>query len=109
MAQMKKPATPMARATKRGTPVAMPSKPSKTATTSKMPMKPGNIATGSKQTARPTRPGGRPKNGIPDLKSKRPLKPMTEAQKQAKAMDDLMKKRAAVAKKTGKWPNYGTN
>jgi hypothetical protein len=36
-------------------------------------------------------------------------KPMTEAQRQAKAMDDLMKKRKAVAKKTGTWPNYGTN
>jgi len=36
-------------------------------------------------------------------------KPMTETQKQKKAMDDLMKKRAATAKKTGKWPNYGTN
>jgi adenosylmethionine-8-amino-7-oxononanoate aminotransferase len=36
-------------------------------------------------------------------------KPKTEAQRQAKAMDDLMKKRKAVAKKTGTWPNYGTN
>jgi hypothetical protein len=35
---MKKPAKP--RATKRGTPVAMPSKPSKSSTTSKMPAKP---------------------------------------------------------------------
>jgi hypothetical protein len=89
MAQMKKPATPMARTTKRGTPVAMPAKPSK--------------------TARPTRPGGRPKNEIPNLQSKRSLKPMTEAQKQAKALAALEAKRAAVAKKTGKRPNYGTN
>jgi hypothetical protein len=36
-------------------------------------------------------------------------KPMTQAQKQAKAMDDLMKKRKAVSKKTGSWPNYNTN
>ena len=36
-------------------------------------------------------------------------KPMTEAQKQAKALDDLMKKRKAVSKKTGSWPNYYTN
>lgn len=36
-------------------------------------------------------------------------KPMTEAQKQAKALDALEKKRAAVAKKTGKRPNYYTN
>jgi hypothetical protein len=36
-------------------------------------------------------------------------KPMTEAQKQAKALDALEAKRAAVAKKTGKRPNYGTN
>jgi hypothetical protein len=74
-----------------------------------MPSKPGNIATGSKKTARVTRPGGRPKNGIPDLKSKKLLKPMTEAQKQAKALDALEKKRASVAKKTGKRPNYYTN
>jgi len=37
------------------------------------------------------------------------IKPMTEAQKQAKALDALEAKRAAVAKKTGKRPNYGTN
>ena len=36
-------------------------------------------------------------------------KPLTTAQKQAKAMDDLMKKRKAVSKKTGSWPNYNTN
>ena len=36
-------------------------------------------------------------------------KPMTEAQKQAKALAALEAKRAAVAKKTGKRPNYGTN
>lgn len=80
----KKPATPMARATKRGTPVAMPKKP-------------GNIATGSKKTARPM-PAG-----------KATKKPMTEAQKQKAALDALMKKRLAEAKKTGVYPNYGTN
>jgi hypothetical protein len=36
-------------------------------------------------------------------------KPMTEAQKQSKAMDDLMAKRKAASKKTGSWPNYKTN
>lgn len=36
-------------------------------------------------------------------------KPMTEAQKQAKAMDKLMAKRRAESKKTGSWPNYNTN
>ena len=36
-------------------------------------------------------------------------KPMTAAQKQAKAMDKLMAKRKAVSKKTGSWPNYNTN
>jgi len=36
-------------------------------------------------------------------------KPMTEAQKQAKAMAALEAKRAAVAKKTGVRPNYRTN
>jgi hypothetical protein len=29
--------------------------------------------------------------------------------KQEKALKELMKKRAAEAKKTGSWPNYGTN
>jgi hypothetical protein len=29
--------------------------------------------------------------------------------KQEKALKKLMKKRAAEAKKTGSWPNYGTN
>ena len=36
-------------------------------------------------------------------------KPMTEAQKQAKALDALEAKRTAVAKKTGSRPNYRTN
>jgi hypothetical protein len=93
----KKPAMPTSRATKRGTPVAMPKKPSNTATTSKMPMKPGNIATGSKKTARPLPTG------------KATKKPMTEAQRQADALDKLMKKRLAEAKKTGVYPNYRTN
>ncbi len=68
----------------RGTPVAMPTKP-------------GNIATGSKKTARPMPVG------------KATKKPMTEAQKQAKALAALEAKRTAVAKKTGKRPNYYTN
>lgn len=38
-----------------------------------------------------------------------PMQSMTEAQKQDKALKDLMKKRQAQAKKTGVWPNYGTN
>lgn len=38
-----------------------------------------------------------------------PMQSMTESQKQDKALRDLMKKREAVAKKTGSWPNYGTN
>jgi hypothetical protein len=80
----KKPAMPTSRATKRGTPVAMPKKP-------------GNIATGSKKTARPLPTG------------KATKKPMTEAQRQADALDKLMKKRAAEAKKTGIYPNYRTN
>lgn len=84
MAQMKKPSTSMLRATKRGTSVAMP-------------MKPGNIATGAKKAAKPMPVG------------KATKKPMTEAQKQAKAMDALEAKRAKVAKKTGVRPNYGTN
>jgi hypothetical protein len=33
----------------------------------------------------------------------------TEQMRQEKALKDLMKKRAEVAKKTGSWPNYGTN
>ncbi len=62
-----------------------------------MPTKPGNIATGSKKTARPMPVG------------KATKKPMTEAQKQAKALAALEAKRTAVAKKTGKRPNYYTN
>jgi len=38
-----------------------------------------------------------------------PMQSMTEQQRQEKALKDLMNKRAAVAKKTGMWPNYGTN
>ena len=38
-----------------------------------------------------------------------PMQSMTEAQRQEKALKELMKKRAAEAKKTGVWPNYGTN
>jgi len=44
-----------------------------------------------------------------NAKKKAAAKPMTEAQKQKKAMDALEKKRADVAKKTGKRPNYYTN
>jgi len=45
----------------------------------------------------------------PVMKTTVKPKPMTEAQKQAKAMDKLMAKRKAVSKKTGSWPNYNTN
>jgi hypothetical protein len=38
-----------------------------------------------------------------------PLQSKSEAAKQDKALKDLQKKREAVAKKTGIWPNYGTN
>ncbi len=38
-----------------------------------------------------------------------PMQTMTEAQRQEKALKELMKKRQAEAKKTGMWPNYGTN
>jgi hypothetical protein len=38
-----------------------------------------------------------------------PLQSKVEAAKQDKALKDLMKKREAQAKKTGSWPNYGTN
>jgi len=38
-----------------------------------------------------------------------PMQSTTEAQRQDKALKDLQKKREAVAKKTGSWPNYGTN
>jgi hypothetical protein len=38
-----------------------------------------------------------------------PMQSMTEAQRQEKALNDLMKKRQAEAKKTGMWPNYNTN
>jgi hypothetical protein len=84
MSATKKPVVPAPRATKRGTPVAMPTKP-------------GNIASGIKKTARPLPTG------------KATKKPMTEAQRQADALDKLMKKRLAEAKKTGVYPNYRTN
>jgi hypothetical protein len=45
----------------------------------------------------------------PKATPKATAKPMTEAQKQAKALDALQAKRAAVAKKTGVRPNYRTN
>ena len=38
-----------------------------------------------------------------------PMQSKAEEKAQAKALDALMKKRAAAAKKTGRWPNYGTN
>jgi predicted GIY-YIG superfamily endonuclease len=38
-----------------------------------------------------------------------PLQSKSEAAKQEKALKELQKKREAVAKKTGIWPNYGTN
>lgn len=85
----KKPATPMARATKRGTPVAMPKKA-------------GNIASGIPSAARPL------KTKVKATKKPTP-KPSTKAQKEAAALDALMKKRLAEAKKTGIYPNYGTN
>jgi hypothetical protein len=51
-----------------------------------------------KKTARP-RPAGKPTK-----------KPITQAQKEAAAMDALMKKRAKVSKKNdGMYPNYKTN
>jgi len=84
----------------RAKPVAMPTR--KTKPVGSLPMKPGNIATGSKKTARPVPTGKATK------KPSTP-KPMTEAQKQKAALDALMKKRLAEAKKTGVYPNYGTN
>ena len=48
---MRQSKSPMPRATKRGTPVAMPARTTKRV--SNMPMKPGNIATGAKKTAKP--------------------------------------------------------
>lgn len=38
-----------------------------------------------------------------------PMQSTIEEKKQAKALDELMKKRLAVAKKTGVYPNYYTN
>lgn len=52
---------------------------------------------------------GTPKKPTPKATAKATAKPMTEAQRQAKAMENLMKKRKAVSKKTGTWPNYKTN
>lgn len=38
-----------------------------------------------------------------------PMQSSSEAARQDKALMDLMKKREAEAKRTGKWNNYGTN
>ena len=38
-----------------------------------------------------------------------PMPTLSTQQKQDKALSDLMKKRAKESKKTGLWPNYGTN
>ena len=38
-----------------------------------------------------------------------PMQSKSDAMMQDKALRDLQKKREAVAKKTGVWPNYGTN
>jgi hypothetical protein len=94
----KKPVSPKPRATKLpGKPVPLGT-PKPTKIKSNMPKIPGNIATGSKKTARP-RPAGKPTK-----------KPITQAQKEAAAMDALMKKRAKVSKKNdGMYPNYKTN
>ena len=35
--------------------------------------------------------------------------PQSEQARMEKALADLMKKRAAEEKRTGKWPNYNTN
>ena len=59
---------------------------------------------------RPTTPAKATPTPTPTLKVRvAPMQSMTESQKQDKALKDLMKKREAQAKKTGVWPNYGTN
>ena len=50
-----------------------------------------------------------PLNPIPGRSRVAPMQSTLEEKKQAKALDDLMKKRLAVAKKTGVYPNYHTN
>jgi len=79
--------------------------------TAKEPL-PGKIKIGN---ARVTTSGGpKPKTSVSGTgmasgtKVTKP-KPMTEAQKQAKALDALQAKRAAAEKKTGSRPNYRTN
>lgn len=62
----------------------------------------------SKSTSAKPRPTAKA-TAKPTPKATAKPKPMTEAQKQAKALAALEAKRAAVAKKTGKRPNYGTN
>jgi hypothetical protein len=66
----KKATTPMPRATKRGTPAAMPSKP-------------GNIATGSKKTARPMLTVKPKKKTVVTPRKRLDPSKMTPAQKQA--------------------------
>ena len=45
----------------------------------------------------------------PKVTAKATPTPLTWAQRQKKAEADLLKKRQAEAKRTGTWPNYGTN
>ena len=82
-------------------------------------MRPSAPQYGLKKKATPTpkpkdtvkRQVGKPK-AIPTLKPNVKVAPMptlSEEQKQDKALAELMKKRAAEAKKTGNWPNYRTN
>lgn len=82
MPGMKKSTNLMPRATRRGTPVAMP-------------MKPGNIATGSKKTAMP-----KPTGKI----TKKPMtaKPLTASEK---AFLKNQKEKAKATKRTGIYPN----
>ena len=76
----RKVAAPAPRATKRGTPVKMPSRP-------------GNIASGIKSTARPAS----------TIKATaKPKKPLTSSEK---AFLEGQKKKAQITKKTGIYPN----
>lgn len=63
---------------------------------------------------RPSKPQNAPKpkaTSIPKPTQTRiaPMQSKAEAKAQEKALNDLMKKREAIAKKTGVWNNYSTN
>ena len=64
---------------------------------------------GMKKKATPSPKPTATKKATPKPKATPTASPSTWAQRQRKAEADLLKKRQAESKRTGTWPNYGTN